>query len=82
MTNKKAIGRPVKVNYTVMSKLEDALSNGASVTEACAYAGISRDTFYRHYRNEKIFAEKMKTARTKSLYPLRLEIRMPSLNIF
>lgn len=68
MTNKKAIGRPNKVNYTVMSKLEDALRYGASVSEACAYAGISRDTFYRHFRNEKVFSQKMKTARTNLLY--------------
>ena len=68
MTNKKAIGRPNKVNYTVMSKLEDALRYGASITEACTYAGISRDTFYRHFRTEQIFAEKMKTARTTNLY--------------
>jgi ACT domain-containing protein len=68
MTNKQAIGRPNKVNYTVMSKLEDALGNGASVTEACQYAGISRDTFYRHFRTEQIFADKMKTARTTNLY--------------
>ena len=68
MVNKKAIGRPAKVNYTVMSKLEDALRSGASVSEACLYAGISRDTFYRHYRNEQIFTEKMKTARTNLLY--------------
>lgn len=67
MTNKKAIGRPNKVNYTVMSKLEDALRYGASISEACAYAGISRDTFYRHFRTEQIFAEKMKTARTNNV---------------
>lgn len=67
MTNKKAIGRPNKVNYTVMSKLEDALRYGASISEACTYAGISRDTFYRHYRTEQIFAEKMKTARTNNV---------------
>lgn len=64
MTRKKSIGRPSKVNYTVMSKLEDALKNGANVTEACQYAGISRDTFYRHFRNEKVFADKMKAACT------------------
>jgi hypothetical protein len=67
MTNKKAIGRPNKVNYTVMSKLEDALSYGASISEACTYAGISRDTFYRHFRTEQIFADKMKTARTNNV---------------
>lgn len=68
MTNNKAVGRPQKVNYTVMSKLEDALNNGASVTEACQYAGISRDTFYRYFRTQKVFTDKMKLARTNHLY--------------
>lgn len=67
MINKKAIGRPNKVNYTVMSKLEDALRYGASISEACTYAGISRDTFYRYFRTEQIFAEKMKAARTNNV---------------
>lgn len=68
MTNKKAIGRPVKVNYTVISKLEDALQHGASVSEACNHAGISRETFYKYFRNEEVFSQKMKTARAKVLY--------------
>ena len=72
MTNKKANGRPPKVNYTVMSKLEDALEHGASITEACTFAGISRDTFYRHFRTEKVFTDKMKTARINHLYLSRL----------
>ncbi len=72
MTNKKANGRPAKVNYTVMSKLEDALQHGSSISEACAYAGISRDTFYRHFRNEKVFAEKINNARTNLLYLSKL----------
>lgn len=72
MINKKAVGRPIKVNYSVMSKLEDALRSGASVTEACEYAAISRDTFYRHFRNEKIFADKINAARTNLLYLTRL----------
>lgn len=76
MTNKKAVGRPTKVNYTVMSKLEDALKNGTSVAEACQYAGISRDTFYRHYRSEKIFTEKMNEARTNLLYPSTLKVSL------
>lgn len=73
MTNKKAIGRPNKVNYTVMSKLEDSLRSGASISEACEYAGISRDTFYRHFRNEKIFANKVNAARINHLYLSKLD---------
>lgn len=67
MTNKKAIGRPAKVDYKVMGKLEDALQYGATVSEACYYAGISRDTFYRYFRNEKVFADKMEAARNRLL---------------
>lgn len=67
MTNKKAIGRPQKVDYTIMSKLEDALQYGATVSEACYYAGISRDTFYRYFKHEEVFAQKMEAARNKLL---------------
>jgi len=68
MVNKKPVGRPQKVDYAVMGKLEDALQYGATVSEACYYAGISRDTFYRYFRNEDVFAKKMETARNKLLY--------------
>lgn len=64
MTNK-SIGRPAKVNYKVMAKLEDALNNGASITEACNYAGISRDTYYRYLNNEEVFAKRIRIARSK-----------------
>ena len=45
MVNKKPIGRPQKVNYQIISKLEDSLQYGSTISEACYYAGISRDTF-------------------------------------
>lgn len=67
MTNKKSVGRPQKVDYKIMSKLEDALQYGATVSGACYHAGISRDTFYRYFRNEDIFAKKMEAARNKLL---------------
>ncbi len=68
MVNKKSIGRPQKVDYKVMAKLEDALQYGATISEACYYAGISRDTFYRYFRNEDVFAKKMEAARNKLLF--------------
>lgn len=67
MVNKKSVGRPQKVDYNVMAKLEDALQYGATISEACYYAGISRDTFYRYFRNEDVFAKKMEAARNKLL---------------
>lgn len=56
-------GRPPKVNYKVIIKLADAIQHNASVTEACRFAGISRDSYYRHLHNNEVFAEKMATAK-------------------
>lgn len=64
---KNNIGRPVKVNYKILARLEEALENGANVTKACKYAGISRETFYRYFKNEDVFAERIRIARRRSL---------------
>lgn len=58
MVYKRAEGRPSKVNYTVIIKLADSIQHNSTIAEACRYAGISRDTYYRHLSNE-VFAEKM-----------------------
>lgn len=63
MAAKKAIGRPLKVDYKIIIKLADAIQHNANITDACRYAGISRDTFYRHLNNEEVFAEKIATAK-------------------
>lgn len=63
MAAPKAIGRPPKVNYKIIIKLADAIQHNSNITDACRYAGISRDTFYRHLNNEEVFAEKMATAK-------------------
>jgi len=62
MTTKKTTGRPPKVNYKTIIKLADAIQHNANITDACRYAGISRDTYYRHLNNE-VFAEKMAIAK-------------------
>ena len=70
MTAKKAVGRPLKVDYKIITKLADAIQYNANITDACRYAGISRDTFYRYLNNEEVFAEKMSIAKdnqTKSV---------------
>ena len=60
---KRVVGRPVKVDYKVMMKLADALQHSATVSDACRYAGISRDTYYRHLNNEPTFKVKMEIAK-------------------
>lgn len=63
MATKKAVGRPSKVGYRTIVKLADAIQHNASITDACRYARISRDTYYRHLKNEKVFAEKITEAK-------------------
>lgn len=63
MPYRRAVGRPPKVTWTVIVKLADSLQHNATVTESCRYAGISRDTYYRHLNTETVFAEKMATAK-------------------
>jgi ACT domain-containing protein len=70
MTTNKIVGRPPKVNYKTIIKLADSIQHNATITDACDYAGISRDTYYR-YMNKKVFAEKMNTAKenqTKAVF--------------
>lgn len=43
-------GRPVKLNAEVQRKIVDAISGGNYMETASAYAGISKDTFYRWLR--------------------------------
>ena len=63
MVNKNAVGRPPKVNYKIMFKLADAIQHSASISDACRYGGISRDTYYRYLNEEPAFAEKMNAAK-------------------
>ncbi len=63
MTIRKSIGRPPKINYKLIDRLADAIQHNANVTDACRYAGISRDTYYRYLSKEEVFAEKMKEAK-------------------
>lgn len=73
MAVKNAVGRPSKVNHKVMIKLADALQHSATVADACRYAGISRDTYYRYLNREPVFAETMHTAKADQ-YKLRFSL--------
>lgn len=60
---KKVVGRPVKVDYKMMKRLEDALQHSATVSDACRWAGISRDTYYRYCKEQPYFADRMAMAK-------------------
>jgi len=58
-----AVGRSLKVDYRIIIKLADAIQHNLNITDAYRYAGVSRDTLYRHLNSEQVFAEKMATAK-------------------
>lgn len=63
MAIRKAVGKPTKINYRIIIKLADAIQHNANITDACRYAGISRQTYYHYLNTEEVFAETMNKAK-------------------
>ena len=42
--------RPTKISDDIVWKLVEAFKSDSTVEEACSYAGIAKDTFYRRYK--------------------------------
>lgn len=55
-------GRPTVLTPDVVSKLEEVLKDGGTITEACEQAGISRDTYHRNVNDDSKFSDKMAKA--------------------
>ncbi len=62
MTYRKGVGRPVKMTIGRMEMIADALKNNYGVADACAWAGVSKDTYYRHMRTNVVFSARMNYA--------------------
>lgn len=56
-------GRPTKRTVELVGKLEYAFALGCSVTEACLYAGISRDTYYEWCKADTKLSDRMEELR-------------------
>ena len=56
---KKSSGRPSKITIDTMDKIADAIKHNYSVTDACLYGKISRDSFYRYLNTEPLFTDKI-----------------------
>lgn len=57
-------GAPTKYTPAVVNKLIAAFNNSFNITEACQYAGISRETYYNWIAIEAGFSDRMEDART------------------
>ncbi|CAN5697126.1 hypothetical protein BH23PAT2_BH23PAT2_03050 [soil metagenome] len=56
-------GRPTKETPTVVTKLVAAFNIGYNDTEACFYAGISRNTYYQWLNDQVEFRDKIEQAK-------------------
>lgn len=57
------MARPTKITNEIVAKLEEAFRDDLTVEQSCAYAGIHKTTFYRHFSNDDDFATKMQRAK-------------------
>jgi hypothetical protein len=63
------IGRPRKIDETVVGKLIEGFKDDFTVEEACRFAGIHKDTYYEECKRNPSFADEMDRAQD---YPLIL----------
>lgn len=61
-------GRPTIISETIVSKLIAAFQHGRNDTFACNYAHISRNTFYRHYKEDQEFRDKIDAAKLYAIF--------------
>ncbi len=57
------LGRPTKLTPKTVTKLMAAFNKGYNDDEACFYADISRNSFYRWYREDADFRDKIAQAK-------------------
>lgn len=57
------VSQPTVYNLTILAKFIEAFHNGYNITEACQYAGVSRDSYYRWLEEIPEFAERIEEAK-------------------
>ncbi len=65
------MARPTVVTPEVVIKLEQAFAIDASVTEACGYADISRNTFYEYLKVNPEFQDRIDELRERPILKAR-----------
>lgn len=73
-TKKKKAGRTSKYSETIVSKLELAFKNDFNVSQACDYANISRDTYYKWLEEKKGFSDRMEAAKSNLIRTAKINL--------
>lgn len=58
------MARPTDMTDDVVAKLLSAFESDLTAEEACDYAGIHRSTYYRRYKDDEAFKDKVDRAKT------------------
>lgn len=64
-------GRPTKLTPEAVKKLEEAFAIDATVSEACFYADISRQTYYTWLEENPGFSDRFEALRNKPVLKAR-----------
>lgn len=63
IVGKNPMGRPTDMTIATVTKLLTAFNNDYNVTQACGYAGIATQTYYRWCKENSYFSDKMAEAK-------------------
>lgn len=64
-------GRPSKITNQTVKKLEEAFALDCPVTEACIYAGISRQTYYELIKKKPELSDRFEQLKQKPILKAR-----------
>jgi len=67
LKEKKKNGRPTIMTPEAIKKMEDSFSQGFSISDACIFADISRETFYNYCQATEGFLDKCKALQQRPL---------------
>lgn len=65
------MARPSKRTPELVTKLEYAFSIGATVKEACMYADIARETYYRWVNEDKALSDRFEELQDNTIFVAR-----------
>lgn len=68
------VGRPTVMTDELVSKLEYGFMRGLNDTEACCYAGISRETLYSYIKKNPAFADRKEELKSHPSTKAKLNI--------
>lgn len=68
------VGRPTVMTPIVIAKLEEAFALGCTDLEACLFAGISKDSLYRHQTDNADFCDRKELLKENPILVARTSV--------